>query len=158
MSMKSLNEIITQVCELSTNEEKVACLKENNSKELRNILILMYDKKWTFCVPSTAPPYNASIMVDTHGALYREARKLCYLVNEMPEGENLTQIKKESIFIQMLENVDEGDAKLLLRMVAKAAYPELPVECILEAFGPIISDPVPAIPVKRGRGRPKKVA
>ena len=158
MSMKSLNEIITEACELSTNEEKVEFLKKNNSKELRNILILMYDKKWSFCVPSTAPPYNASIMVDTHGALYREARKLAYLVNEMPEGENLTQVKKESIFIQMLENVDEGDAKLLLRMVAKAAYPELPVECILEAFGPIIVDPVPAIPVKRGRGRPKKVA
>ena len=50
--------------------------------------------------------------------------------------------------------------KLLLQYGSQSEhYPDLPVECNpIEAFGPIIADPVPAIPVKRGRGRPKKVA
>ena len=53
----------------------------------------------------------------------------------------------------MLENVDPGDAKLLLRMVSKQPYPDLSPEVIDKAFPGHITNPVE---VKRGRGRPKK--
>ena len=90
--------------------------------------------------------------------MYREARKLSYFVNEMKDGENLDRVRKEALFIQMLESVDKDDALLLLQMLAKQPYPDLPVEAIHEAFGPIIQNPIDASPEKRGRGRPKKVA
>ena len=40
-----LSEIVKKTCELKTREEKVAWLKQNNSRALQDILIAMYDKK-----------------------------------------------------------------------------------------------------------------
>lgn len=156
MTTKSLAEITAGVCELKDTSEQVAYLQKNNSKELRNILILMYDKRWSFSIPSTPPPYTPSVHNETHGMLYREARKLAYFVNEMSEGENLSQVKKESLFIQMLETVDQDDAKLLIQMLSKQAFPELTADTINEAFNGIISDPVDMPPAKKKRGRPPK--
>ena len=158
MTTRSLAEIVAAARALSTVAEKAQFLKENNSKELRNILILMYDGRFTFDLPTTPPPYRPSVVNESHGLLYREARKLSYFVNEMKDGENLDRVRKESLFIQMLESVDKDDALLLLQMLAKEPYPDLPVEAIHEAFGPIIQNPIEASPEKRGRGRPKKVA
>ena len=158
MTTRSLAEIVTDARALSTIAEKAQFLKANNSKELRNILILMYDRRFTFDLPTTPPPYRPSVVNESHGLLYREARKLSYFVNEMKDGENLDRVRKESLFIQMLESVDKDDALLLLQMLAKEPYPDLPVEAIHEAFGPIIQNPIDASPEKRGRGRPKKVA
>jgi len=158
MTTRSLAEIVADARALSTIAEKAQFLKANNSKELRNILILMYDRRFTFDLPTTPPPYRPSVVNESHGLLYREARKLSYFVNEMKDGENLDRVRKESLFIQMLESVDKDDALLLLQMLAKEPYPDLPVEAIHEAFGPIIQNPIEASPEKRGRGRPKKVA
>ena len=158
MTTRSLAEIVTDARALSTIAEKAQFLKANNSKELRNILILMYDGRFTFDLPTTPPPYRPSVVNESHGLLYREARKLSYFVNEMKDGENLDRVRKEALFIQMLESVDKDDALLLLQMLAKEPYPDLPVEAIHEAFGPIIQNPIEASPEKRGRGRPKKVA
>ena len=158
MTTRSLAEIVAAARALSTIAEKAQFLKANNSKELRNILILMYDRRFTFDLPTTPPPYRPSVVNESHGLLYREARKLSYFVNEMKDGENLDRVRKESLFIQMLESVDKDDALLLLRMLAKEPYPDLPVEAIHEAFGPIIQNPIEASAEKRGRGRPKKVA
>ena len=158
MTTRSLAEIVADARALSTIAEKAQFLKANNSKELRNILILMYDRRFTFDLPTTPPQYRPSVVNEYHGLLYREARKLSYFVNEMKDGENIDRVRKESLFIQMLESVDKDDALLLLQMLAKEPYPDLPVEAIHEAFGPIIQNPIEASPEKRGRGRPKKVA
>jgi hypothetical protein len=158
MTTRSLAEIVADARALSTVAEKAQFLKANNSKELRNILILMYDRRFTFDLPTTPPPYRPSVVNESHGLLYREARKLSYFVNEMKDGENLDRVRKEALFIQMLESVDKDDALLLLQMLAKEPYPDLPVEAIHEAFGPIIQNPIEASPEKRGSGRPKKVA
>jgi hypothetical protein len=157
MTTLSLAEITAGVCELKDTSEQVAYLEKNNSKELRNILILMYDNKWSFSIPSSAPPYTPSVMKESHGMLYREARKLAYFVTEMEDGQNLDQPRRESLFIQMLETVDQDDAKLLLQMLEKRPFPELTAETINEAFGEIISDPVDMPPAKKKRGRPPKV-
>jgi hypothetical protein len=160
MTTRSLAEVVEMARKFETNEEKAKFLKENNSKELRNILILMYDKRFTFDLPTTPPPYRPSSINESHGLLYREARKLAYFVNEMTDGANLDRVRKESLFIQMLEAVDKDDATLLLRMLSKKPYPDLPVDAIHLAFGPIIKDAIPAVATEavRGRGRPKKVA
>ena len=157
MTTFSISEIITEACKLTEPSEQVEYLKKNNSKELRNILILMYDNKFTFAIPSTAPPYTPSVHTESHGHLYREARKLGFFVNELPDGKNLDRVRKEALFIQMLEVVDKDDAIVLLRMIRKEPYAELLAETINEAFDGIISDPVPATPLKKKRGRPFKV-
>ena len=153
MTTLSLAEIVNSARKAETVEEKVAVLKRNDSKALRDILALMCDARWTFDLPDTPPPYHESTINESHGLLYREMRKMKYFVEQMPDGKNLPRIRKESLFIQMLETIDQEDAKLVLRMVSKEPYPDLAPEVINQAFPGAIQEP---IAVKRGRGRPKK--
>ena len=89
------------------------------------------------CLPPL--PFTASTAVENQGALYREARKLKYLADGFG-GENLTKIKREQIFIQILETVHREDAKLLIDMIAQKGYKGLTVKQINEAFGNIINE------------------
>ena len=153
MSTISLAEIVNTARKAETVEEKVAILKANQSQQLKDLLALMCDARWTFDLPETAPPYNESVIHESHGLLYREMRKMPYFVEQKIDGKDLSRIRKEALFIQMLEAIDKDDAKLVLRTTAKEPYPDLAPEVINEAFPGCIVD---AIPVKRGRGRPKK--
>jgi hypothetical protein len=134
-----LSEIIKKTCELKTREEKVAWLKQNDSRPLQDILIAMYDKKKIkFLIPNTEPPYTPSPAHENQGALFREARKLKYFVEGFG-GENVAKIKREQIFIDMLETVHRDDAKLLIDMIKQQGYKGLTVKVINEAFGNIIN-------------------
>lgn len=138
--VQMISEVINKACELKTREEKVAWLKKNDSAALREVLVVMYDKKRIkLLVPNTPPPYVPSTAVENQGALYREARKLKYLADGFG-GENLTKIKREQIFIQILETVHRDDAKLLVDMIAQKGYKGLTVKQINDAFGNIINE------------------
>jgi hypothetical protein len=99
----------------------------------------MYDKDKVFLIPSEAPPYTPSTAVENQGALYIECRKLKYLVDGFG-GENVDKLKREQIFIQMLETVNKDDALLLIDMIAQKGYKDLSVKAINEAFGTIINE------------------
>jgi hypothetical protein len=136
----SISEVINKACELKTREEKVNWLRKNNSVPLRNILICMYDKqKIKFLVPNTPPPYNPSKSHESQGALIREVRKLKYIIDGMG-GENVNKLKREQIFIEMLETVDPADADILCKMIAQKPLKGLTPKLINEAFGPIITE------------------
>ena len=136
----SISEIVNKACTLKTREEKVEWLRKNNSVPLRNILICMYDKsKIKFLIPNSPPPYTPSQSHDVHGALQREARKLKYII-QGAGGENVTKIKREQIFIQMLENVDRADAELLCQMIQQKPMKGLTPKVINEAFGNIVTE------------------
>lgn len=153
MTTLSLAEIVNTARKAETVEEKVAVLKKFDSQELRNILALMCDARWTFDLPETAPPYTPSDIHESHGSLYREMRKMPYFVEQRSDGRDLSRMRKEALFIQMLESVDAGDAELLIRVTSKQPYPDLAPDVINLAFPGAIQEP---ISVKRSRGRPKK--
>jgi len=137
--VQMLSEIINKARKLKSHDEKVAWLKRHNTLQIRNVLTLMYDKDKVFLIPSEAPPYTPSTAVENQGALYTECRKFKYLVNGFG-GENVDKLKREQIFIQMLETVNKDDALLLLDMVAQKGYKDLPVKAINEAFGTTINE------------------
>lgn len=135
MVTESLSEIVNQASVITSKSERVEYLKQKNSRPLRDILKLMYDKSLKFNIPNTAPPYNPSESSESHGLLYRETRKLVYFV-EGYDGDNLPQARRESLFIQMLESVDRDDAELLIRMLTRKPYKGITVKVLNEAFGP----------------------
>lgn len=134
----SIAEIIDKACKLKTKDEKVKWLRENASIPLQNILILMYDKKFKFNIPNTKPPYKPSEFPDSQGMLFKQARKLSYFVEGM-DGDNLSRIKREHLFIEMLETVDKEDAEILCKMLEQKPLKGLTASTINEAFGNIIT-------------------
>lgn len=136
MTTLSMSEIIDKTCKLKTKDEKVEWLKQNNTLALRDVLALMFNKDLEFSIPTTAPPYEPSEYPDAHGQLFHEARKLKHFVKGF--GGNLPQVRKEQLFIQMLESVDKEDAKLLIKMLQKKPPKGLTVAVVNEALGNII--------------------
>jgi len=149
----SLSEIVTKTCQLQSKQEKIDWLRKNDSPQLRNILAIMFNKNFKFLVPTeTPPPYTPSPHVESHGMLYREIRKMKYFIAGYG-GENIPRIRREALFIQMLESVDRNDAELVVKMIMQTPPEGLDADAILEAFGPIFPKPEAAATTKKSRKR-----
>lgn len=135
----SLSEIVGKTLSLKNKQEQVEWLKKNDNWALQVALAIIYDpERYQWDLPQTVPPYKPSEIHESQGLLYREMRKMKYFIKGNA-GENLPRVRKESLFIQMLESVDKDDAKLLEMMLLQKPLKGLAAETINEAFGPIIT-------------------
>lgn len=138
--MLSISEIVRKAQKLETEEQKIEWLRANDSVPLRQLLICTYDTdRIKFLIPNTAPPYKKSEHLDSQGMLYRQIRKLQYVIEGEAPQDRLTPYKREWIFIEILETVDAEDAELLCEMIQQKPLTGLTVNVINKAFGDIIS-------------------
>ena len=138
---RSISEIVNHVSTIKSKEDKIAWLRENDSVPLQVVLKNIYDKGVEFLVPDSAPPWNKNEFEDeAKSLLYREARRL----NIFIKGggyDNLNQIKRESLFISLLEDVDNDDAELLANhMICQKPVKGLTNAVLIEAFPNLIKE------------------
>lgn len=135
----SISEILERASAGDKVNGKAALLVKYDNPTLRKILKYTFSEKVTFNgLPEGEPPYTPNTLVDVENVLYAETRRL-YLFTD-GGNPNLSQLRKEAIFIELLENVDSRDAKLLVGMkdkklpeefkgitkaVVKKAFPDL---------------------------------
>ena len=137
MARDAISKILTKAGKEKTVKNKIAVLVENDSVPLRTILRLIYDDTIEYLVPDTPPPFKKNELNDLDTLLYREARRL-KIFFKGGGYDDLNQIKRESLFISLLEDLDADDAQLLAnnlishtpvkgltRKTVEAAYPEL---------------------------------
>lgn len=135
---RSISEIIDHIDTFSKTEDKINWLRENDSPPLRVILKYTYDKSIEFLIPDTAPPWTPNEFEDeAKSLLYREARRLRIFVKG-GGYDNLNQVKREQLFISLLEDVDNDDAKTLCKMIAKKAFKGLQKKTVMKAFPDLI--------------------
>ena len=118
MSGKSISWILEFTSKLPNDEEKIKCLRANESV-MKPILNLAFNPDIKWLLPEDSPPYRPN-----HEALptdmYKEMRKMYIFLDEKSGGNpRLNQIKRESLFIDVLESVPVDDAKLLLEVKNK---------------------------------------
>jgi hypothetical protein len=133
----SLAEIINKATELATKQEKIDWLRKNDNVPLRTVLRCMYDKSVEFLIPNTPPPWKKNDYIDVQGMLYKEARRLRIFIKG-GGYDDLKQIKREQLFISLLEDVDNDDAELLCKMIAQKPLKGLPKSVVIEAFPDLI--------------------
>lgn len=130
----SLSEIVNKACELKKTEEKIEWLKKNESMPLRTILKFTYDTdNVKFLIPDTPPPWKKNDYIGVEGMLYNEVRRLKIFV-QGGGYEKLDKIKRESLFISLLEDIDNNDAELLVKMIAQKPLKGLPKSVVAAAF------------------------
>ena len=135
----SISEILSKASELSPTSEKVNWLKKNESTPLKTVLKYMYDPSLKTLLPGGPPPYKQSEFPDSHGMLYTEARRL-KIFYEGNGYDNLKPLKRESLFITILESVDKQDAKLLIDMKDKKKVKGLTAKTINTAFPNLVPE------------------
>lgn len=130
-------EIIKQVREAASDDDRVALLRRYDSGPLRHVLRYAYDPRITWILPDGAPPYKPLPKEEHVGAEYmllKEARTL-YLFVEGGEDSNpnVSQSKRELMYVDLLEYVHPEDAIVLLQAKARD-IPGVSREVVLQAF------------------------
>ena len=131
--LHSLSEIVTKATEQKTKEDKIAWLKKHESVPLKTVLKYMYDPAVEFLIPDTPPPWKKNDYVGIEGMLYKETRRLRIFVKG-GGYDQLDQIKREQLFISLLEDIDNNDAELLCNMIAQKPLKGLSRAVVHEAF------------------------
>lgn len=130
----SISEIVDKACKLPTDKEKVDWLRSKDSQALRTVLKYTYDPdNVTFLIPDTAPPWKKNDYVGVEGMLYNEARRLRIFVKG-GGYDQLNRVKREHLFISLLEDIDNNDAELLCKMIKQKPFEGLPKSVVVEAF------------------------
>lgn len=138
-----VSEILKKASEMKDESAKIDWLRRNNSVTLESVLRGAFDASIKWLLPEGTPPYKANDLVDQHHRLYSETRKFyLFIKGGKPD---LKQIRRESLYIELLEAVDPEDAKLLLAIKdKKMPYPGITKELVNKAFPGIIKEELAA--------------
>ena len=107
-----MHEVLQKVSNAKTKKEKITLLEKFNTPALRMLFIINFDESVVSMLPPGKVPYTPSEAPDgtEHTMLEKEARLLHHFFKG---GSNVSQNKRESMFIQMLEGLSAGEAEVL---------------------------------------------
>ena len=110
----SYHEILTKVNNKKDKPGKLEVLRRYDTNELRMFLKGAFDPKLEWLMPAGAPPYkpNGAPIGTEHTWLKQEVKRMFHFL----KGGNpkLSQMKRDNMFIQMLEGLCDEEAKLLI--------------------------------------------
>lgn len=120
----TLLELLTRIDGAKSQKERGELLKQNQNHHLENLLWYTFHPDVKFLLPEGAPPYQAQAEDPMSSMLYGQIRKLRYFVDgpggqDFCTGKNINPIKRETMFIAMLESVTPKEAEILVNMKKK---------------------------------------
>jgi len=108
-----VHEILDLVEEQKTKAKKISILKEYRNDALTAILIWNFDSSVKSAVPDGQVPYQENeVPIGTdHTSLRREWKNLYHFIKG--GNDKLSALRRESMFIQMLEGLHPEEAKII---------------------------------------------
>ena len=130
-----MHEVLQKVSNAKTKAQKVKLLEGYNTPALRAILIANFDESVISMLPDGEVPYkkNEAPEGTEHTLLAQEYRKL-YLF--FKGGANISQTRRETLFIQLLEGLHKGEAEVLCLVKDKKIGKRWKItrQCVEQAF------------------------
>lgn len=129
---KDVWEALDHVAKGRTRADRIRRLSEfEDEMALRDVLQGAFDPRIQWNMPAGTPPYTPQ----TEGppppsSLLKEHLKFKYFVKGLRDSEQLLSVKRERMFIDLLESIDPRDAELLVNMINK----QPPVKGLTEAI------------------------
>ena len=135
-----LSEVLQKAHNAKTKAEKINILRKNKSDALVSVFIINFDESVVPVVPlGEDVPYrkNEAPAGTEHSKLEHEARILFHFFRG---GSKLTPIKRETMFIQLLEGLHQDEAEVVIKAVNKNLHKRYKVTqaCVKEAFPEIV--------------------
>ena len=130
-----ISEILQKAHNAKTKAEKIKILKDHESAALKSVLIINYDESVVSLLPEGAPPFNKNEAPagTEHTKLEHEARLLHHFFKG---GSNISGMKREQMFIQLLEGLHPDEAEVIIKAKDKELGKRYKVTkaCVSEAF------------------------
>jgi hypothetical protein len=140
MPRLTVAQIIETASKIENVEDRAQYLRDNDSYTLRYMFELALTPGVAWEIPEGAPPFKPCEYLDVEGRLHQEARTLyMYLLGNKPE---LTRLKRESLFIGLLESIDKRDADLLIQVKDKKLPSTISTEVVNLAFPGLINEQI----------------
>ena len=140
MAEFNILETLELVGKAKTREEKRQVLTDRDNFATRALLQLNYhpDVKWH--LPPGKPPYTPGQVADsTPNSLHFEVKKLDYYVDPSPH--DLPMLRRESMFVELLERLDPNDAKLIISVKdRKLSYKGLSYKLVKDTWPDLLPD------------------
>jgi len=131
-----IHEILNHVEEQKTKAKKIAALKEYRDDSLTAILIWNFDDSVVSAVPEGQVPYKENeVPVGTdHTSLRREWKNLFHFIKG--GNDSLSALRRETMFIQMLEGLHPEEAKIICLVKDKSLTEQYKItkDMVAEAF------------------------
>jgi len=107
-----ISEVLRKANNAKTKEEKKKILLENNTQVLRSLFIWNFDESVVSMLPEGEVPFTTNPAPEgtDHVLLENEGKKMFHFVKG---GSNITQSKREQIFLGMLESLHPDEAEIL---------------------------------------------
>lgn len=143
------SEFFDQLDKASTKEAKLTLLNQNNNPLVRTLLRFNFDYNIKFLLPEGAPPYKVDKDVPAgyeKTKLQLEMRRFYLFVK--PDV-NINNIKRERLFIEMLEGLHWTEAEDFVLIKDKSLttkYKTITHELIEEAYPGLLPPPLPKEP------------
>ena len=132
-----ISEILDKVSKMKTKQEKINILREHDHQSLRMVIKSSFDPNIEWQLPEGEVPFTRNDAPEgtEHASLSYESRKLYHFIR----GGNpkITQNKRETMFVQMLEGLHESEADVLVAAKDKKlhqVYKGLSAPVVKEAF------------------------
>lgn len=114
-------------------DDKIAALRAIGKPPLIAVLKAIYDEKIEWLLPDCAPPWKKNGLKQISGALAQNTRKIRMFIKGAGY-DNIKQSKREMLFIEFLESIDDNDAELMVHALTDRQLPGLTKEMVEEAF------------------------
>ena len=136
--VRQVYEIIEVASKEKTRDAKIKVLRENENWALKDILRGAYDDSIQWNLPPGNPPYEASEERNHPSNLHNQNKQFAFFVKG-GKGDKMPAVKREAIFIRMLEAVHPTEAKMLLLMKDKKPLAKgITKKLVQEAFPNLI--------------------
>ncbi len=133
------HEIFEKVSLAKTPAERAKILQENESFSLKTILQGNFDPKIKIDLPEGAPPYRKDQA--PAGLQMTRIDNAIKMLGNLVVGNRLPKIRKEMLFVQLLESLHEQDAEIIIAMKDKTLtdlFPALTIKLVEKAFPNLI--------------------
>ena len=131
-----MNEVLELVSEQKSDLKKIAVLQEYECDILKSLFIWNFDDSVISLLPQGNVPYkpNENPLGTDHSSLRREQRNLYMFVKGGNDA--LSTIRRETIFIQMLEGLHPKEADIVIAVKDGALEDmyDIPFDVVEEAY------------------------
>jgi hypothetical protein len=136
---KGVAEILGEISKISSKKTRVEELRKNENTTIKTVLQGAFDPRVEWLLPKGVPPYKKNDLTDLESVFYAEARKLYLFVKG--GNDSLQPLRREALFIEMLENLAPADAELLCSIKdKKLPFKGITPSIVREAFPGLLPD------------------
>jgi len=134
-------EVLEEVAKKRSKKDKLQVLKEyGNMMPLRDVLQGTFDDRIQWNLPTGPVPYTPTSAESPPNTLLKAHMNFKYFVKGLVESNRLTSVKREKMFIDMLESIHPRDAEVIVAMINKESPMKgITKNLVKEAFPELIS-------------------